>query len=78
MTLDTIMKCAFSQQDSEQTHRSVIVLQLRAFCFHQLGWTYLRGSSGSLDADQHKEQDSVENDHRQIPDQTNRDSATDP
>ena len=44
MTLETIMKCAFSHQGSIQTDRSVTTFQWQDPCSHQLGRTYLRGS----------------------------------
>lgn len=36
MTLDALMKCAFSYEGNIQTDRSVIILQLQGFCFYQL------------------------------------------
>lgn len=45
MTLETIMKCAFSQKDSIQTDRSVIILQLQGFYFYQKNKSFFFKSS---------------------------------
>ena len=56
MTLDTIMKCAFSHQGSVQTDRSVTALQGQGPVFTN-GEDLPEGQSsgkGSVDAYQHK------------------------
>ena len=79
MTPDAIMKCAFSQEGSNQTDRSVMILELQGFCFYQLIQSQWRGSSGRCDAHQLRKQEyqellTMDKFHSR----PNLDSATDP